>query len=105
MAIKKKTFAFCLRQATYQSPAIISYSSLPTHIVFVNAFLLLLDIPLNVIAADKVAFMTANMNFIRRTLGSPYKRQLVEGAINRHGFDHLIKLLGVTTSDNCIIIE
>jgi hypothetical protein len=52
----------------------------------------------------KVAFITANMNFLRCVLGSTHKRQLVEGSINRYGFDHLIKVLGVNL-DNCIIVE
>lgn len=62
------------------------------------------EIPLEVISEGRVGFMTANMSFLRRALGSAEKRDLVEQTVNHYGFDHLVKIFGVSDDLSVITI-
>jgi len=47
------------------------------------------------LAQDKVVLVSANMLFLQRVLGSETKRSIVEEEINRHGLEHLIRIIGI----------
>jgi hypothetical protein len=61
------------------------------------------EIPLDVIAQDRVAFASANMTFLCCVLGNPAKRLTFEHEAHRHGFDHLLNLIGVKANGEVLL--